>query len=96
MFGNLMKIFLVYLGEAEKEPTIVRIVHDAQLLPKVIAFTHHLRPETVGSVITFILHLLAFDKTDSRDRSARSFVSQFIQASGMGLFSRFHLLKQGQ
>ena len=44
MFGNLMKIFLVYLGEAEKEPAIVRIVHDAQLLPKVIAFTHHLRP----------------------------------------------------
>ena len=47
-------------------------------------------------MITFILHLLAFDKADSRDRTARSFVSQFIQASGMGLFSRFHLLRQGQ
>ena len=52
-----------------------------------------MREDTIGSVITFILHLLGFDKSESKDRNARSFVSQFIQASGMGLFSRFRLLK---
>jgi fused len=86
----------VYLQEAEKEPTIVRIIHDSHLLQLVVAFTHHLKEDTIGSVITFILHLLAFDKGDSRDRNTRSLVSQFIQASGMGLFARFRLLKQGQ
>ena len=61
-----------------------------------VSFTHHLREDTIGSVITFILHLLGFDKSESKDRNARSFVSQFIHASGMGLFSRFRLLKGGE
>ena len=43
MFGNLMKIFLAYLQEAEREPAIIRIIHDSQLLKLVISFTHHLK-----------------------------------------------------
>lgn len=93
MFGNLMKIFLVYLQEAEKEPEIVRVFYQQRLLELVINFTKHLGPETIGSVVTFILHLLAFDKGDSKERDSRSFVKQFIQANGMSLFVRFQLLK---
>ena len=44
-------------------------------------------------MVTFILHLLAFDKGDSKERDSRSFVKQFIQANGMSLFVRFQLLK---
>ena len=44
MFGNLMKIFLVYLQEAEKEPEIVRVFYQHRLLELVINFTKHLGP----------------------------------------------------
>ncbi len=96
MFGNLMKIFLVYLQEAEKEPEITRIIFTHKLLELVINFTKYLNPETIGSVITFILHLMAFDKGDGKEKESRSFIKQFIQANGMSLFVRFQLLKVNQ
>jgi fused-like protein len=92
MFGNLMKIFLAYLQEAEKEPEILRVMHAQKLLELVVGFTRFLSAETIGSVVTFILHLMSFDK-EGRDRDARSFVKQFIQANGMALFVRFQLLR---
>lgn len=42
MFGNLMKIFLVYLQEAEKEPEITRIIFTHKLLELVVGFTKYL------------------------------------------------------
>ena len=96
MFGNLKKIFLVYLQEAEREPEITRIIYNNKLLELVINFTKYLNSETIGSVITFILHLMSFDKAESKDKDTRSFVKQFIQANGMSLFVRFQLLKGQQ
>lgn len=67
-----------------------------KLLELVIGFTRYLNGETIGSVITFILHLMAFDKGESREKDSRSFVKQFIQANGMSLFVRFQLLRNPQ
>ncbi len=61
-----------------------------------INFTKYLNDETIGPVVTFILHLMAFDKGESRDKDSRSFVKQFIQVNGMSLFVRFQLLKTTQ
>jgi hypothetical protein len=66
------------------------------LLELVINFTKYLSAETIGSVVTFILHLMAFDKGETKEKEARSFIRQFIQASGMSLFVRFQLLKTNQ
>lgn len=47
-------------------------------------------------MVTFILHLMAFDKGEGKEKEGRSFVKQFIQANGMSLFVRFQLLRAGQ
>lgn len=113
MFGNLMKIFLIYLQEAEKEPEITRIMYDNKLLELLINFTKFLNEENINSVITFMNHLLAFDRSNEIKPSTstiepsiinnnkntnqnQSFVRQFIEANGMSLFVRFHLLKSEQ
>lgn len=79
-----MKIFLTYLQEAEKEPEITRIIYQNNLLELLINFTKFLNQETINSVITFFVHLIAFDKSESKadskdaSSSSRSFVRQFI------------------
>ena len=59
-----------------------------------INFSKYLTNDSIGSVITFILHLMSYDKPDSKESS--SFVKQFTQFNGMSLFIRFQLLKTNQ
>lgn len=66
-----------------------------KLLELVINFTKYLNQQTINSVITFILHLMAFDKGEGKEKDSKSFVKQYLQASGMALFVRFQLLKMG-
>jgi hypothetical protein len=38
---------------------------------------------------------MAFDKGEGKEKDSKSFVKQYLQASGMALFVRFQLLKMG-
>jgi fused-like protein len=87
MFGNLMKIFLLYLQEAEKEVELIKAIYQSGLTELIIQFTRLLDAETINSLITFMVHLISFNN------DKLPFIRQFIEASGMAIFVRFSLLK---
>lgn len=58
-----------------------------------IQFTKYLQAESLSSVVTLTLYLMAFDK-DIGKYDGRSFVKQFINVGGMSLFSNYNLLKE--
>lgn len=82
-----MKIFLMYLHEAEKEVEIVKTIFQSALIESIIQFTRFLSAESINSVVTFMGHLISFNTEKF------SFVRQFIESSGMAIFVRFSLLK---
>ncbi len=82
-----MNIFLLYLQNAEKEPEILKVIYQSELIRLVLEFVKHLSAETITTVVTFMGHLLSFNSEKT------SFARQFIEFSGMALFVRFGLLK---
>lgn len=85
-----MSIFLKYLQHAEKEPEILKILMQHGLLQHVIEFAKYLNADYITGLVTFIVQFISFN-TDKLP-----FTKQFIDASGMGLFVRFNLLKSDQ